>query len=114
MCGLVCPSRTGERGGKGDCLKDGGGEEGEGACIGGATTQQLRYGLMAVVRSSGERSLCLIVDAVDVGLEKQEQLRHGSMALGPSVVSLNIYSMILDSENSGRGSLRNRAVLQDL
>jgi hypothetical protein len=29
LCGLVCPSRTIERGGKGDCVKGGGGEEGE-------------------------------------------------------------------------------------
>jgi hypothetical protein len=29
MCGLVCPSRTSERQGKGDCVKGGGGEEGE-------------------------------------------------------------------------------------
>jgi hypothetical protein len=29
LCGLVCPSRTSERGGKGDCVKEGGGEEGE-------------------------------------------------------------------------------------
>jgi hypothetical protein len=28
LCGLVCPSHTSERGGKGDCVK-GGGEEGE-------------------------------------------------------------------------------------
>jgi hypothetical protein len=28
LCGLVCPSRTGERGGEGDCVKEGGGEEG--------------------------------------------------------------------------------------
>ena len=28
LCGLVCPSRTSERGGKGDCVKEGG-EEGE-------------------------------------------------------------------------------------
>ena len=28
-CGLVCPSRTSERGGEGDCVKEGGGEEGE-------------------------------------------------------------------------------------
>jgi hypothetical protein len=27
--GLVCPSRTSERGGKGDCVKEGGGEEGK-------------------------------------------------------------------------------------
>ncbi len=27
--GLVCPLRTSERGGKGDCVKGGGGEEGE-------------------------------------------------------------------------------------
>jgi hypothetical protein len=29
LCGLVCPSRTSARGGKGDCVKEGGGEEGE-------------------------------------------------------------------------------------
>ena len=29
LCGLVCPSRTIERGGEGDCVKEGGGEEGE-------------------------------------------------------------------------------------
>ena len=28
-CGLVCPSRTSERGGEGYCVKEGGGEEGE-------------------------------------------------------------------------------------
>ena len=29
LCGLVCTSCTSERGGKGDCVKEGGGEEGE-------------------------------------------------------------------------------------
>jgi hypothetical protein len=29
LCGLVCPSRTSERGGERDCVKEGGGEEGE-------------------------------------------------------------------------------------
>ncbi len=29
LCGLVCPSRTSERGGGGCCVKEGGGEEGE-------------------------------------------------------------------------------------
>jgi hypothetical protein len=29
LCGLVCPSRTSERGGEGDSVKEGGGEEGE-------------------------------------------------------------------------------------
>ncbi len=29
LCGLVCPSRTSERGGEGYCGKEGGGEEGE-------------------------------------------------------------------------------------
>jgi hypothetical protein len=29
LCGLVCPSRTSERGGEGDCVKGGGGGEGE-------------------------------------------------------------------------------------
>ena len=28
-CELVCPSRTNERGGEGDCVKEGEGEEGE-------------------------------------------------------------------------------------
>jgi hypothetical protein len=28
LCGLVCPSRTSERGGEGDCVKEGGGGEG--------------------------------------------------------------------------------------
>ena len=28
LCGLVCPSRTSERGGEGDCVKEGGGEKG--------------------------------------------------------------------------------------
>jgi hypothetical protein len=27
LYGLVCPSRTSERGGEGDCVKEGGGEE---------------------------------------------------------------------------------------
>jgi hypothetical protein len=29
LCGLVCPSHTSKRGGEGDCVKEGGGEEGE-------------------------------------------------------------------------------------
>ena len=29
MCGLVCPSRTSERGGEGDCVKEEGGGEGD-------------------------------------------------------------------------------------
>jgi hypothetical protein len=29
LCGLVCPSRTSERGGEGYCVKGGGEEEGE-------------------------------------------------------------------------------------
>ena len=29
LCGLVCPSRTSERGGEGNCVKEGGGEEGQ-------------------------------------------------------------------------------------
>jgi hypothetical protein len=29
LCGLVCPSHTSECGGEGDCVKEGGGEEGE-------------------------------------------------------------------------------------
>ena len=32
-CGLVCPSRTSERGGQGDCVKEGGGGEGERAVM---------------------------------------------------------------------------------
>jgi hypothetical protein len=30
LCGLVCASRTSDRGGEGDCVKEGGGEEGHG------------------------------------------------------------------------------------
>jgi hypothetical protein len=33
LCGLGCPSRTSERGGEGDCVKEGGG--GEGKCESG-------------------------------------------------------------------------------
>ncbi len=29
LCGLVCPSRNSERGREGDCVKEGGGEDGE-------------------------------------------------------------------------------------
>ena len=29
LCGLVCPSHTSERGGDGNCVNEGGGEEGE-------------------------------------------------------------------------------------
>ena len=29
LCGLVCPSRTSERGGEGDCVKEAGGGEGK-------------------------------------------------------------------------------------
>jgi hypothetical protein len=29
LCGLVCPSRTSERGGEGDCVKEGEGGEGQ-------------------------------------------------------------------------------------
>jgi hypothetical protein len=29
LCGLVCTSHTSERGGEGDCVKEGGGGEGE-------------------------------------------------------------------------------------
>jgi hypothetical protein len=29
LCGLVCPSRTSERGREGDCVKEGGGGEGD-------------------------------------------------------------------------------------
>ena len=29
LCGLVCPSLISERGGEGDCVKEGEGEEGE-------------------------------------------------------------------------------------
>ena len=28
LCGLICPSRAGERGGEGDCVKEGGEEDG--------------------------------------------------------------------------------------
>ena len=40
LCGLVCPSRTSERGGEGDCVKEGGG--GEGKCERERALEQLR------------------------------------------------------------------------
>jgi hypothetical protein len=42
LCGLVCPSRTSERGGGGYCVKEGGEKKGarEGACTGAATMPQ--------------------------------------------------------------------------
>jgi hypothetical protein len=41
LCGLVCSSRTSERGGEGDCLKEGGG--GEGKCERERALERLRY-----------------------------------------------------------------------
>jgi hypothetical protein len=41
LCGLVCPSRTSERGGEGDCVKGGGGEEGK--CERERALERLRY-----------------------------------------------------------------------
>jgi hypothetical protein len=41
LCGLVCPSRTSERGGVGDCVKEGGGEEGK--CERERALERLRY-----------------------------------------------------------------------
>jgi hypothetical protein len=41
LCGLVCPSRTSERGGEGDCVKEGGGEEGK--CERERALERLRY-----------------------------------------------------------------------
>jgi hypothetical protein len=41
LCGLVCPSRTSERGGDGDCVKEGGG--GEGKCERERALEGLRY-----------------------------------------------------------------------
>jgi hypothetical protein len=40
LCGLVCPSHTSERGGEGDCVKEGG--EGEGKCERDCALEQLR------------------------------------------------------------------------
>ena len=40
LCGLVCPSRTSERGGEGDCVKEGGG--GEGKCERERALERLR------------------------------------------------------------------------
>jgi hypothetical protein len=42
LCGLVCPSRTSERGGEGDCVKEGGGEEGK--CERELDPQRCRFG----------------------------------------------------------------------
>jgi hypothetical protein len=41
LCGLCCPSRTSERGGEGDCVKEGGGEEGK--CERERALERLRY-----------------------------------------------------------------------
>jgi hypothetical protein len=41
LCGLGCPSRTSERGGEGDCVKGGGGEEGK--CERERALERLRY-----------------------------------------------------------------------
>jgi hypothetical protein len=41
LCGLVCPSRTSERGGEGDCVKEGGEEEGK--CERERALERLRY-----------------------------------------------------------------------
>jgi hypothetical protein len=41
LCGLVCPSRTSERGGEGDYVKGGGGEEGK--CERERALERLRY-----------------------------------------------------------------------
>ena len=43
LCGLVCPSRTSERGGEGDCVKEGGGRwGGEGKCDRERALERLR------------------------------------------------------------------------
>jgi hypothetical protein len=41
LCGLGCPSRTSDRGGEGDCVKEGGG--GEGKCERERALERLRY-----------------------------------------------------------------------
>jgi hypothetical protein len=41
LCGLGCPSRTSERGGEGDCVKEGGG--GEGKCERERALERIRY-----------------------------------------------------------------------
>ena len=41
LCGLVCPSRTSERGGEGECVKVGGG--GDGKCERARALERLRY-----------------------------------------------------------------------
>jgi hypothetical protein len=41
LCGRGCPSRTSERGGEGDCVKEGGG--GEGKCERERALERLRY-----------------------------------------------------------------------
>jgi hypothetical protein len=44
LCGLGCPSRTSERGGEGDCVKEGGGEEGK--CERERALERLRYSIL--------------------------------------------------------------------
>ena len=62
LCGLLCPSHTSERGGEGDCVKEGGGEEGERERerAGGATTPQpsiLRLILSAAALAAASQTL---------------------------------------------------------
>ncbi len=54
LCGLVCPSRTSERGGEGDCVKEGGG--GEVKCERERALERLRE-IPHIFQSTSNRSL---------------------------------------------------------
>ena len=71
LCGLVGPSRTSERGGEGDCVKEGGGGEGEreGACA--ASLSLYLYPLARSPASFHRSSLrprlrCVFITAVPI------------------------------------------------
>ena len=64
--GLVCPSRTSERGEKGDCVKEGGGEEGErereralGVQVTGSTTP--RPSILRLIRNRDAAALAAAI-----------------------------------------------------
>jgi hypothetical protein len=56
LCGLVCPSHTSERGGEGDCVKEGGEKKGSArGSRGGATTPQPSIFRFILSRCFGRR-----------------------------------------------------------
>jgi hypothetical protein len=59
LCGLVCPSRTSERGGEGDCVKEGGEEEGK--CERERALERLRYYIPGHSLNMQKGFLCALV-----------------------------------------------------